>query len=156
MSVNLVPQRILWLQLLGIVWSFRLSISGLWVLSGLFVCQFRASEDNRTIWLQLSGIVCFFCLSILGLRGHSGSTCRVLAGLFVCQFWASGNTLVPAVGYCLIFLCVYFGPQEKLWLQLSGIVCFFCCPSISGFPGHSGCSCREFSDFSSLLSVCPS
>ena len=118
-----------------------LSGSSCRVLSGLFVFQFWASGDSlaravvycliflsfnfgpqRTFWLQLSGIVRSLRLSISGLRELSGSSCRVLSDLCVCEFRASGDSLAPAVVYCLVFLSVNFGPQGTLWLQLSGIV----------------------------------
>jgi hypothetical protein len=99
--------------------------------------------------LQLLGIVGSFCLSISGLRGFWGSSCRVLYFLFVCQIRASGDSGAPAVGYCLFFLFVNFGPQGILGLQLSGIVCSFCV-SISGLRGFWGSSCRVLS----VLFVC--
>ena len=61
-------------------------------------------------------------MSISGLRRHSGSSCGVFSGLIISKFRASGDTLVPAVGYCLVFLSVNAGRQGTLWLQLSGIV----------------------------------
>ena len=45
----------------------------------------------------------------------------------VCHFRASGDSEAPAVGYCLVFVPVNFGPQGILGLQLPGIVCSFVC-----------------------------
>ena len=93
------------------------------------------------LWLHLSGIVWSFCLSSSGLRGYSGSNCQGLSGLSVCQFQASKDNLAPAVGDCLVFLFVNFGPRGILWLQLSRIIWFFCV-SVSGLRGYSGASSR--------------
>ena len=136
LSVNFGPPGILLLQLSK---SFHLSIPGLrghsgsscWVLSPLFVCQFRASGDTLT---PADGHFLSVCLSISGLKGHSGSSCRYcqilvsvnfrpqgilllqLSSIFwsICQFRASGDTLAPASGYFLILLFVNVGPQGTL------------------------------------------
>ena len=99
LSVNFGPQGTLWLRLSGVVWSFRLSVSGLRglsgsscrVLSGLSVCEFRASGNSLA-----PAVKHCLSLSISGLRGLSGSSCWVLSVFCVCSvclsFWMGGRT----------------------------------------------------------------
>ena len=51
----------------------------------------------------------------------------ILFGLSVCQFRASRGSGGPAVGYCLFFLCVTFGPRGTLGSNCQVLSDLFLC-----------------------------
>ena len=100
-----------------------------WVVSGMFVRQFRASRDSgapavryclvffvcQCRALRDSGApavrYCLFFLSVnLGPQRFWGPSWRVVSGLFVRQFRTLMDSWAPAVKYCLVSLSVNFRP----------------------------------------------
>ena len=127
LSFEFGPLGTLWLQLSGVVSSFRLSISGLKVLSGsrcrllsgLSVCQFQASRNSRTPTFGHSLVFLSFNSGPWGTRGFQ------LLGHFVRSSGTLKNYGAPIVGCCLVSLFVNFKPRGTQPLHLSVIILSF-------------------------------